>query len=429
MAPFVRFLAEVDGCGRVRKWQSDEGFGGPQGETDFAALPLWATADRPSIRNHLSAALAGQAQRWSTTVCSTDGSCERVTLLFAPAPQGATILGLAPSFSDPVSSPPPVSDGLLQGVIDAAPVGIGLLDKDLRFLMVNPRLAAMNGFSPSDHVGRTPKELLPDIHDLDDLYALFDRILKNGEPHLGIEVTGSTPASGDEPRIWVEHFYPAQVEGEAKGLAIVVEDVTTQRQAEAQRELLINELHHRVKNILAMIQAMASQTMQNASSLADFKVAFGGRLQAISAAHDTVLSDQFQGQAILRDLILRIVEPYAGKAGDRLVVDGPRVQIETSSAHGLGLVLHELATNAAKYGALTRPEGQILVSWRLTLGTSPPVLTLTWEEVGGPPVSPPTHTGFGSRLIASALSHVAGAHTDLRFEPGGLCVEITLPLL
>ena len=199
---------------------------------------------------------------------------------------------------------------------------------------------------------------------------------------------------------------------------------TARRQLETQR-LLVEELNHRVKNTLATVQAIATQTLRVARDPDAFVAGFDGRLQALSRSHELFTRTIWAGA----DLATLIEEQLAignGVVAERIDLSGPQVTIEPQTAQHVGLVLHELATNARKYGALSSPDGRVDVTWSLN-GAERPELVLRWAEVGGPPVEPPTSKGFGSLMIERGLRHI-GAKANLTFASTGVSCEIRLPL-
>ncbi|MEO0691658.1 MAG: chemotaxis protein CheB [Pseudomonadota bacterium] len=200
-------------------------------------------------------------------------------------------------------------------------------------------------------------------------------------------------------------------------------DQTDAVRQEAHRELLTNELNHRVKNSLATIQSIAKQTLRNTDDMDVFRDKFLGRLQAIARAHDILVNDDIS-DTMIADLVRAQVGPYAGNDKKRLVTSGPPITLGASVAHSLGLILHELATNAAKYGALVNEHGRILIDWSEIRIDGTPGLKIVWRESGGPPVTPPKTKGFGSRLIESSLALSLGGHSSLRFEREGFVAEI-----
>jgi PAS domain S-box-containing protein len=200
-------------------------------------------------------------------------------------------------------------------------------------------------------------------------------------------------------------------------------DRTRQEADAAHRELLLLELKHRVKNMLATAQAIARQTARHHEDREDLVEAFTGRLHAMARAHD-LITERNSGQVCLRDLIVAQVCPYASRDG-QLDWEGPAMQVQADVANSLGLVLHEMATNAAKYGALSTPDGTVSIRWQAEAGGRR--VRITWAERGGPPVAPPQRRGFGTSLIESSLSHAHGGELALDYAPDGLRADMCVP--
>ncbi|MFB2550108.1 sensor histidine kinase [Ensifer soli] len=204
-------------------------------------------------------------------------------------------------------------------------------------------------------------------------------------------------------------------------------DVTAEQQTIQRTRLLLRELNHRVKNTLAMLQSLARQTLRQTSDPQEFMTAFAGRLQAISEAHG-LLSDHEWDVVRLSPLLMKQVSPYTRDYAKQVEIHKDEILLGPDQAVGLGLVLHELATNAAKYGALSVPDGKIVITARSVREEEGAVLHLTWTEVGGPPVSPPTRRGFGSILIERSLDKVLGSSVQVEYLPAGVTALIRLPL-
>ncbi|MFZ5962416.1 CheR family methyltransferase [Thalassococcus sp. BH17M4-6] len=215
--------------------------------------------------------------------------------------------------------------------------------------------------------------------------------------------------------------------GEPTSMIGINYDVTSDVEKEERRTLLTSELNHRVKNSLATIQAIASQTVRHAPDMDSFKQSFMGRLRAISRAHDLLVNLESRDGTVA-ELVASQVGPYASQADRQLQVTGPRIQVGPSVAHGLGLVLHELATNASKYGALSVEGGRVEIDWTERQIDGEPGLRLDWREIGGPPVDPPDQTGFGTVLIADSLSHSLGGRSRIDYARDGLVAEIECKL-
>jgi PAS domain S-box-containing protein len=205
-------------------------------------------------------------------------------------------------------------------------------------------------------------------------------------------------------------------------------DVTERRRSEEHLRLVVNELNHRVKNNLAMTQAIAAQTFRGAEDVDQAQKRFTARIVALAQANDLLTGERWAA-ASLKGVLDQAVRPHAGEA-DRLTIEGPDVQLSPKTALALTLAMHELATNALKYGAWSGEAGAVAVTWR----TYPPEdggaerLCIEWRESGGPTVAPPTRRGFGSRLIERGLAAEMGGEVRMCFEPAGLACIIDAPL-
>jgi two-component sensor histidine kinase len=191
-------------------------------------------------------------------------------------------------------------------------------------------------------------------------------------------------------------------------------------------EVLIDELNHRVKNTLATVQSIAAHTLTSATDLAT-RQNFEARLIALSRTHD-LLSRGVWESAGLRNLLLQELEPFQSANGSPYVLEGPGVELRPKAALALGMAFHELATNAAKYGALSTPQGRVQVTWQALNTAEGRVLRLCWTETGGPPVENTGHRGFGTILIESGLSLELDGKVVLALEPGGLRCTIEIPI-
>jgi two-component sensor histidine kinase len=213
----------------------------------------------------------------------------------------------------------------------------------------------------------------------------------------------------------------------AFGTLFAVHLATQLARSQADRELLINELNHRVKNTLATVQGLVASTLRSAVSIVDAKKAMGERIIALGRAHDVLMQEHWES-ADLRELVLRIVQPYRTEHTNRIDVFGPDLQVNPRAAVALAMVLNELMTNAAKYGALSQPEGRVQVEWSTTEGGSPAKLRTVWMESGGPLVQSPIRRGFGSTLIEQSITRELGGTLEKKFDPAGLICTMILSL-
>jgi PAS domain S-box-containing protein len=208
----------------------------------------------------------------------------------------------------------------------------------------------------------------------------------------------------------------------------VSQDITERRLAEERQALLLHELNHRVKNTLATVQSIASLTRRSAdtSDPAAWN-AFMDRLHGMAKTHDLLTATQWQG-ALLEDVLKNELEPYQDAMRQRIRLRGPRINLQPGAVLALGLAVHELATNAVKYGSLSVPDGKVHVMWAVAAGAGQPALLVEWVESGGPPVKKPERQGFGSKLIQRGLAQQLGGEIKLDFVPTGIRCVITFPI-
>jgi PAS domain S-box-containing protein len=226
--------------------------------------------------------------------------------------------------------------------------------------------------------------------------------------------------------IWVWHRALALRDEKGAVLRVVgaILDITARRHAEEHLKLLVNELNHRVKNTLATVQSIAAQTMRGARTLDEARASFEARLIALSSAHNVLTRRNWEG-ANLRTIVTEALEPYRVRWDDRLSMDGTDVWVSPSNAVAISMGLYELATNAAKYGALTVGTGRVHVSWTVEGEPGSRRARLVWIETGGPLVHVPERKGFGSRLIERSLAADLGGEARLEFRPEGVVCTLT----
>jgi two-component sensor histidine kinase len=221
------------------------------------------------------------------------------------------------------------------------------------------------------------------------------------------------------------------VERDAQGLPVMVfgvnYDISERKFTEERQRHLLRELNHRVRNTLATVQALASQTVRHARNPDEFLEAFSARLQALGLAHGLLSDHEWRGIGI-SELVRREVKPFDDSDSRRILISGDDVLLSPDQALGLGLILHELGSNAVKYGSLSTPAGKVQVAWRVDGWRTKRRLVLDWKETGGPAVVPPDRHGFGSILIRRSLAKVLSSEVRHDFAPDGVTAEISIPL-
>jgi PAS domain S-box-containing protein len=306
-----------------------------------------------------------------------------------------------------------------------AAIGIAEVDASGRFIRVNDTMTTMTGWTREDLLGRRLfQNTHPGDKDLDEA-----SYLRQVAGELDFYSVDRRFIRKDGRTIWclVRSSSVRDAQGKFLYCVRVIHDITERKKAEERQKLLIDELNHRVKNTLATVQSLATQTAHGTDSPAAFREAFEGRLIALSQVHDQ-LTRRHWGSAELQDIVVGATAPYAGDAPGRVEAGGETITIKPRAALTLALVLHELTTNAAKYGALSVPNGRVTVRWRIENGSAQALLRVEWHERGGPPVSPPKRQGFGSRFIEGSIASELRGTARLDFEAVGLRCTMTVPL-
>jgi PAS domain S-box-containing protein len=308
----------------------------------------------------------------------------------------------------------------LAATYDHAAIGISEVAADGHFLRVNETMATITGFD-KDTLAHSrlfththPADADPDREafrkqvagDLD-FYSIEKRFIRKDGRVIWIAVRSSPvrDASGS-------FLYAVRV----------VQDITERKASEERQKLLIDELNHRVKNTLATVQSLASQSARGSPSPEDFRERFEGRLIALSKAHDQ-LTRRHWASADLRDILVASLAPYMTPGHEHVRLVGEDTTLRPRAALTLAMAFHELTNNAAKYGALSVPSGHIDIAWRAEAGR----LHIAWEERGGPPVVKPKRRGFGTRMIEGSVAAELHGSATLAYEPGGLRCVIDVP--
>jgi two-component sensor histidine kinase len=224
---------------------------------------------------------------------------------------------------------------------------------------------------------------------------------------------------------WTYSFGPIDFDGKVGGVLVVCKDVTSEHMAREALALINEELKHRVKNTLTVLGAVATQTFRDASSKSDLEK-YQGRLASFGRAQDLLTAANW-AEAPLQDVVRTALIPYRTGEG-RFTVSGPPLIVKSRQALALSLAIHELATNAMKYGALTVPSGHVSIAWTSEDRQGEAKFVFTWQESGGPPASEPTNLGFGSRLISRVLQDDFGGAVDVSYGSTGLVCCLTAPL-
>lgn len=295
---------------------------------------------------------------------------------------------------------------------------------DHRFQMHNDAYSQLIGHR--DIAGKPVRQALPELEG-QGFYDLLDSVFATGEPYEGRESAAQLQRKPDGllETVYLNFIYqPIRDDaGAVVGIFVQGHDITENVLAAQRQKLMIDELNHRVKNTLATVQSIAIQTARSNTDPASFAETFQSRIMALSHTHNLLTQSHWEG-ADLRAILEHETEAYGPT---RISLNGPPVSLEPAVVLSLGMIFHELATNAAKYGALHTPDGRILIDWGLA-DQRHRKLKLSWREIGGPKVAVPARKGFGSRLIERNIRHDLAGEIDLVYAPEGLIAELTVPL-
>jgi two-component sensor histidine kinase len=299
-------------------------------------------------------------------------------------------------------------------VLDGIGDGFYAVDCDWRIILFNNEAAQHFQRTPAEVLGRNLWEAFPRARETG-LGQLFLRTMQNRE----------TIRSETESVIFGGRWLAYRLFPLGDGIGVVFRDITDRRSAEAQRDLLVKELEHRIKNTLATVLSIAEQTFRNSGIDPSLQKTFAARLVSLSNVH-SVLTQRSWDSADLHEVIASAIGPHRAEGEERFDIQGPILRLGPKTAVALSMAVHELCTNAIKYGALSLPGGRVEVAWEVLGADDGRALRLIWKELDGPPVEPPTRSGFGrvvsEQMIAAALN--ATVRTD--FAPRG--VEWTLEL-
>ncbi len=318
------------------------------------------------------------------------------------------------------------SEEQLRIALRAAKMGDWSWDMASDAMALSQRAAEIYGVEPDAPITWT--ELRNLLHPAD-MERATAAMLRSVDTQSQYDVEYRIRRASDGARIWVAAQGQAtrNESGVLSGMTGVVQDITDRKHAEERQHLLIRELHHRVKNTLATVQAIVGSTARTASSIDEFYQGFVGRIVSLARTHNLLTEDLWQ-KASLEELVQTELGPYEDEARNRVVVEGPSVELPSEAAVPIGMAIHELTTNAAKHGALSTFGGQVEVRWEVEPGGDRPSLRFSWTERGGPRVAAPTRQGFGSRLLQRVLATQLQADVKMEFPEEGFRFTMVMPI-
>ena len=287
----------------------------------------------------------------------------------------------------------------------------------------NPAAETLFGYTAEEAIGATASLLVPPDCP-DGPRGVFDRAVAGETVRTeGVRVA----KNGERIQVAITAAPIRASEGSVVGVKATMRDIREEKAIERQQQLLINELNDRVKNTLATVQGIAAQTLRSSATDAEARAAFEARLLALSKVHNVLTRENWEAVS-LADIAAEVLAPHGGEDPARFAIAGPDVRLHPRMALPIAMALHELATNAIKYGSLSRERGRVALDWRVDPAPGGARLRLRWAEQGGPAVAPPSRKGFGSRLIERSLTLELGGKVTLGYAPDGVVCTIDAPL-
>jgi two-component system CheB/CheR fusion protein len=308
----------------------------------------------------------------------------------------------------------------LKNLFESTQVATVFLDPYLVIRSFTPAIANLYNLIPSDQ-GRPVTDIVSRLR-YSNLREDCRQVLQTLEP-LERRVVRD-----DDTTHYLMRILPYRTpDSHVDGTIVTFVDVTSIVQAEQHQRLLVDELNHRVKNMLTVVISLATQTLRRSDTLEEFEKRYMGRVHALSAAYSLLSHEGWQTVA-LKALLLEELQPFFSPSHSNIVVEGPDVLLQPKAALALGMAIHELTTNAVKHGALSVPEGTVQIAWHLEGSSDGGILALTWSEANGPAVSPPARKGFGMTLIERGLKQDMSAEVTVDFQPAGVRATVRAPL-
>ena len=310
-----------------------------------------------------------------------------------------------------------------QGIVDTVPDPLLVLDESLCIQAASRSFFETFAVDRFETIGQHIYELGNGQWDIPELRRLLGEVVPKSTAVIDYAVEHEFPHLGRRTMLVTARtlHHPDKA---SRSLLLSIVDVTERHSRDAARDMMFGEIRHRMKNLLAVAQSIARQTATEGRSAEEYRDDFLGRFGALVEAQDLSLAEHKETN--LGTLLERILSPYATDPEAVVIQRGDDVDLGSRALLSLGLVVHELATNAAKYGALSVSGGHVHISWLVDQANNQ--LRLKWVETGGPPVIPPTKTGYGSQLIQYATTYSLGGKVEQNYAPTGLEAEIAIPL-
>jgi len=310
-----------------------------------------------------------------------------------------------------------------QGIVDTIADPLLVLDATLCVQAASRSFFESFGVDRYETIGQKVYELGNGQWNIPELRRLLEEVIPRATAIINYEVEHEFPTLGRRTMLLTARtlFNP---DGGSHTMLLAITDVTERHHRDMAKDLLFGELRHRMKNLLGVAQSLARQTTTDGRTAEEYRDAFMARFAALIEAEDLAFAEQ--NETGLQTILERIFAPYSVNPEAVAIVPGPQAELAPRTVMSLYLILHELATNAVKYGALSEPAGQVRVGWSVEDANRK--LRLNWSESGGPPVTTPARTGYGTELVRATVTYTLRGQLEQHYAPKGSRAEIVIPL-
>ncbi|SDY28316.1 chemotaxis protein CheB [Citreimonas salinaria] len=310
----------------------------------------------------------------------------------------------------------------IEALYHVSPQAMALLDADLRYLRINRVLAGINGAPAEAHIGKRLADMVPAL--AEQVVEAAQSVLDTGEPVEGLRVQGHTAGDEDE-RVWDTDWYPVRFGGSVEAVGLNVRDVTDQVRTAQELRRVMHELQHRVKNMLANVLALVNRTQRAATTDTALMEDLSKRIKALAGTHNLLTRSNWVSAPLRAILEPELTAIYGD---ERVTLRGPEINLNSRAVLSFGMAVHELATNAAKYGAFSNQNGSVSLTWMRQDDGERDEYVFRWRESGGPQVQPPDDGGFGSSLIRSTIEGSLEGNVTWTWNPDGLECVMQVPV-
>ncbi len=310
----------------------------------------------------------------------------------------------------------------IQELYDISPQAMALIESDMTYSRANKKLAAMNGLEIADIVGKKVNQVIPEMSE--QIMPVIEEVFKTGRKVESLRTIGETSSGRSDERVWEADIYPVLSGTDVRGVGVNVRDITEHARMSFELRRMMQELQHRVKNMLANVLALVSRASRDAKQEKEVFAALSQRIQALAQTHKLLTQSNWSSAKLHELLIPELVDVYGA---DRVKLKGPQIEINARAALSLGMAVHELATNAAKYGCFSVPEGSVSLNWIRQDDGETNDFIFTWKETGGPAPSKDIKDGFGSQLIRSTIEGSLSGAVKIDHGKNGLVCSMRIP--